>query len=68
MPEPEGPREPDTAEATWKSQTEEEQPSMQIALTPDELLHDGTITREAQRPCYRSRSDCYGCPRRRSSL
>jgi len=37
MPQPEEPREPDTPETAWKSQTEEQQRSMQIALTPDEL-------------------------------
>jgi hypothetical protein len=37
MPEPEEPREPDTPEAAWKSQGEEQQRSMQIALTPEEL-------------------------------
>jgi hypothetical protein len=37
MPEPEEPREPDALETEWKSQTEEEQGSMQIALTPDRL-------------------------------
>jgi len=37
MPEPFEPRESDTPEAAWKSQAEEQQPSMQFALTPDEL-------------------------------
>jgi hypothetical protein len=37
MPEPDEPRASDTPEAAWRSQTEEQQPSMQIALTPDEL-------------------------------
>lgn len=37
MPEPEEPLEPDTPEAAWRSQSEEQQRSMQITLTPDEL-------------------------------
>jgi hypothetical protein len=37
MPNPDEPRESDTPQAVWRSQAEEQQPSMQIALTPDEL-------------------------------
>jgi hypothetical protein len=37
MPEPNEPREPDTPEAVWRSQAEEQNQSMQIVLTPDEL-------------------------------
>lgn len=37
MPEPKEPRESETPEAAWKSQTEEQQPNMQIALTSAEL-------------------------------
>jgi hypothetical protein len=37
MPEPEEPREPDTPEAAWRSQGEEQPQSMQIARTPEEL-------------------------------
>lgn len=37
MPEPDEPRASDTPETAWRSQAEEQQPSMQIALTPDEL-------------------------------
>ncbi|HEX4810194.1 MAG TPA: hypothetical protein VH325_14740 [Bryobacteraceae bacterium] len=37
MPELEEPREPDTPETAWKSQTEEQERSMQIAFTPEEL-------------------------------
>lgn len=37
MPEHEEPREPDTPEAAWKSQAEEQYRSMQITPTPDEL-------------------------------
>jgi hypothetical protein len=37
MSEPKEPREPDTPEAAWKSQGEEQQRSMHIVLTPEEL-------------------------------
>jgi hypothetical protein len=37
MSEPNGPRELDTPEAAWKSQGEEQQGSMHIILTPEEL-------------------------------
>jgi len=37
MPEPEESREPDTPEAAWRSPAEEQQRSMQMALTPGEL-------------------------------
>jgi hypothetical protein len=37
MPGPDEPRESDTPQAVWRSQAEEQQPSMQIALTADEL-------------------------------
>jgi hypothetical protein len=37
MPEANEPRKPDTPEAAWKSRGEEEQRSMQIAPTPEEL-------------------------------
>jgi hypothetical protein len=37
MPEPKEPREPDAAGAVWRSQGEEQQRSMQIALTSEEL-------------------------------
>jgi len=37
MPRPDEPFDPDTPEAAWKSQTEEQQRNMQIGLTPDEL-------------------------------
>lgn len=37
MPEPKEPLEPDPPEAAWRSQAEEQQRSMQITLTPDEL-------------------------------
>ena len=37
MPEPKEPLEPDTPEDAWRSQAEEQQRSMQITLTPDEL-------------------------------
>jgi hypothetical protein len=38
MPEPEEPREPDAPEAAWRSQAEEQQRNMQIALTAGELF------------------------------
>lgn len=37
MLEPKEPREPDTPEAAWRSQADEQQQSMQITMTPDEL-------------------------------
>jgi len=37
MSEPEQPREPDTPEAAWKAESEEQQRSMQITMTPGEL-------------------------------
>ena len=37
MPEPKEPGEPDAPEAAWRSQAEEQERSMQMALTPDEL-------------------------------
>jgi hypothetical protein len=37
MPEPNEPRESDTPEGAWRSQGEEQQPTMQIAFTPEQL-------------------------------
>lgn len=37
MPGPDERRESDTPQNAWRSQAEEQQPSMQIAMTPDEL-------------------------------